>query len=92
MEDAELIKQNLKHLSSDMSDIKKELKILAEVLKQNALLEQKLISSNEKHDEGRKVIHKRIDAYAKVVVWFGSSLFVGMAGVIWTLFDKIYGN
>ena len=86
------VKQNLLHLSKEMGEIKEELKILTKVLVQNALMEEKMKSSNEKHDEGRKVIHKRIDAYAKVVVWFGSSLFVGMAGVIYTLFDKVYGG
>jgi len=79
----------IQDLKEDINDIKTEIKALAKVLTEYKILEQKLISSNAKHDEGRKVLHKRLDAYAKVAFWFGTTLFTGMVGVIWTLLDRV---
>ena len=90
MPNEELIKQNLAHLSTEMGDIKKELKVLAEVLTKNAILEQKLISSNAKHDEGRKVLHKRLDLFGKIAFWLGGTVVTGMSGVIFALVQEIY--
>ena len=86
-------------LKEELHGIKEELKSLAKVMIESKILEQKiiqleqmLISAKEKHNEGRKVLHKRLDAYAKIFIWFGTTLFTGMAGVIWTLVNKIYGG
>jgi uncharacterized protein YigA (DUF484 family) len=77
-------------IKEELSDIKKEIKELAKVLVENKILEQKLIqlqqqliASNAKHDEGRKVLHKRLDNYAKIIFAFGSALFGAMSSVIW---------
>ena len=83
-------------IKEELVSIKKELKTLSKILIEYKVMEQKiiqlqqqLISSNAKHDEGRKVLHKRLDAYAKIFLWFGTTVFTGMAGVIWTLVDRI---
>ena len=76
-------------IKEELTGIREELKALAEVIMEYKLLEQKLISSNQKHDEGRKVLHKRLDLFAKVAFWFGTTLFTGMTAVIWTLVDKV---
>jgi len=90
---------NNEDIKAELNEIKIELKALADVIVESKILEQKiiqleqmLISANEKHNEGRKVLHKRLDAYAKIFIWFGTTLFTGMAGVIWTLVDRIYGG
>ena len=76
-------------IKEELSSIKEELKGLREVLLEYKLLEQKIDSSNAKHDEGRKIIHKRIDLIVKVAFWVGSTVFTGMAGVIWVLVERV---
>jgi len=83
---------NNDELKIELQDIKKELKALAEVIIEYKLLEQKLMASNAKHDEGRKVLHKRLDLFAKVAFWFGTTLFTGMIGIIYTLVEKVLGG
>ena len=83
-------------IKDELISIKEELKALSQILVEYKVMEQKiiqlqqqLISSNAKHDEGRKVIHKRMDAYAKIFLWFGTTIFTAMGGIIWTLVDRI---
>ena len=76
-------------IKAELSSIKEELKGLREVLVEYKLLEQKIASSNAKHDEGRKILHKRLDTIVKVGFWIGSTVFTGMAGVIWVLVERI---
>ena len=83
-------------LKEELSDIKKEIKALAKVFIQYQVMEQKLIqleqkraSDNLRHDEGRKVIHKRMDVYAKIGFWFFTTIFVAMAGTIWELLNRV---
>ena len=83
---------NNEEIKEELTGIRKELKALAEVVLEYKLLEQKLIASNAKHDEGRKVLHKRLDLFAKVAFWFGTTLFTGMVGVIYTLVEKVLGG
>ncbi len=83
---------NNEEIKEELIGIRKELKALAEVIIEYKLLEQKLIASNAKHDEGRKVLHKRLDVFAKVAFWFGTTLFTGMVGIIWTLVDRVLGG
>ena len=83
---------NNEEIKEELTGIRKELKALAEVIIEYKLLEQKLIASNAKHDEGRKVLHKRLDVFAKVAFWFGTTLFTGMVGIIWTLVDRVLGG
>lgn len=83
---------NNEEIKEELTGIRKELKALAEVILEYKLLEQKLIASNAKHDEGRKVLHKRLDLFAKVAFWFGTTLFTGMVGVIYTLVEKVLGG
>ena len=83
---------NNAEIKEELVGIRKELKVIAEVIIEYKLLEQKLIASNAKHDEGRKVLHKRLDVFAKVAFWFGTTLFTGMIGIIYTLVEKILGG
>lgn len=83
---------NNEEIKEELTGIRKELKALAEVIMEYKLLEQKLIASNAKHDEGRKVLHKRLDVFAKVAFWFGTTLFTGMVGIIYTLVEKVLGG
>ncbi|CAA6806794.1 MAG: Unknown protein [uncultured Sulfurovum sp.] len=77
--------ERLKRVGQDVSELKLLQKELIEIIKKNVELEQKMIHANEKHDEGRRVLHKRIDLLGKIFFWFGTTLFTGMAGVIFTL-------
>jgi len=76
-------------LKDEIGDIKQELKAINEVLIHNRILEEKLNSSNRRHDEGRKVLHKRMDVYAKVFFWLSTTIATGMVAIIWTLLDKV---
>ena len=76
-------------MSEDIHELKELQKI---VIKQNqdiALLRQDLNNSNEKHNEGRKVIHKRMDIHAKIGLWVGASIITAMGGVIMVLAEKV---
>lgn len=76
-------------LKEAIDDIKDDLKAINNVLVENKILEEKLASSNRRHDEGRKVLHKRMDVYAKVFFWLSTTITTGMVGIIWTLLDRI---
>jgi len=76
-------------IKEELSSIKDELKGLRIILSEYKVLEERMASSNEKHNEGRKIIHKRIDIIVKVAFWVGSTVFTGMAGVIWVLVERI---
>jgi len=79
-----------------LDNINQELKALSKVLieyrvmeEKIVLLEEKISSSNQRHDEGRKVLHKRMDTYAKIGFWFFTTIFVAMAGTIWELLNRV---
>ena len=99
MDKLELIAQSLDRLTSEVTVMQKDMKVIAEVIMKNAILEQEikhirseLERSDEKNYEGRKVINKRLDSIQKSWWWVGTSVFTAMGGVIWTLFDKVYGG
>ena len=83
------MEETINTIKEDISELKTGHKEMIDLMRNNAVLEEKLIHSNAKHDEGRKVLHKRLDLFAKVAFWFGTTLFTGMMGVIWTLVDKV---
>lgn len=85
------IKIFLDDIREDIHELKELQKIVIEQNQEIALLRQEMHSSNEKHNEGRKVIHKRMDTHAKIGIWLGASMFTAMAGVILTLVEKIMG-
>ncbi|RUA28582.1 MAG: hypothetical protein DSY76_04190 [Bacteroidetes bacterium] len=82
---------NTDDLKEELIGIKEELRGIEKLLSKIQLLEERLESSNKWHNDGRKVLHRRMDAYAKIFLWFGTTIFTGMAGVIWALVNKVLG-
>ena len=80
----------LSAIKEDIHELKESHKDIVQLMQKNARLEEKLIASNAKHDEGRKVLHKRIDVFFKIAFWLGTTIFVGMGGVIFTLIQRVY--
>jgi uncharacterized protein YlxW (UPF0749 family) len=77
-------------LIDDIRELKELNKEVVKLMQDNAVLEEKLNSSNAKHDEGRKVLHKRLDVFMKIAFWMGATLVTGMAGVIFALVQEVY--
>ena len=77
-------------LIEDIRELKELNKEVVKLMQNNAVLEEKLYASNAKHDEGRKVLHKRLDVFMKVAFWLGGTIFTGMAGVIFALVQEVY--
>jgi len=77
-------------LIDDVRELKELNKEVVKLMQDNAVLEEKLSSSNAKHDEGRKVLHKRLDVFMKVAFWMGATIVTGMAGVIFALVQEVY--
>jgi hypothetical protein len=83
------MEEQLTGIREDISELKTGHKEMIDLMRNNAVLEEKLIHSNAKHDEGRKVLHKRLDIFAKVAFWLGTTVVTGMVGIIWTLLDRL---
>jgi len=84
------MEEKINALMEDMKELKELNKEVVKLISNNAVLEERLRSSNAKHDEGRKVLHKRLDVFMKIAFWMGATLVTGMAGVIFALVQEVY--
>jgi hypothetical protein len=81
----------LKNMSEDIHELKELNKSVISLMQETIVLRQQLEASNKRHDEGRKVLHKRLDAYGRIAFWFGSTIITAMGGVIIVLVERILG-
>ena len=97
------IKETLSDIKKELKGISKvlvEYKVLEQkIISSNAkhdegrkVLHKRLDTSEQRYSEELKVLQKKIDVFSKIIFWFGTTIFTSMAGIIWTLINKVLGN
>ncbi len=92
----------LANMAEDIRELRDSTLKVSELIQETAMLRQQLLSmqekyeeklkaSNQRHDDGRKVIHKRMDVWLQVAFWLGGTVVLAMGTVIMILAEKVLG-